>query len=137
MPSVRFSALVGGLAILCCGFQAIAGESPIVSCDQAPQLADIRAQFPGHVLESEATSPPRFKRVGNFNASRLIRDVGSLVCIVMAVDTTGKITDFKLMYPPSAMLTRQERKGIMSMKATPGEVDGTPTPSLSILSIID
>ena len=135
MPIVRCNLLVSWLALSCWCAQAIAGDNPITSCDEAPQLADVRAQFPRHILASEATSPPKIKRHSDFSPHRLLRDVGSPVCIVMVVDSSGKVVDAKVVYPSSVLLTRQERKAIMSVRMTPAEVDGAPQSSLSIMSL--
>ena len=137
MPDVRLTLISVGLALLCWCAPVIAGENPMPSCADAIALPEVRAQYPGHILGSEATTPPKVTRLSeDFPSARRVRDVGS-VCILMVLDATGKVVEARAIYPSADALLRSERRALMSTKMRPAEIDGTPQPSLTYISVTD
>nr|AAK01333.1 unknown [uncultured bacterium Bal2-29] len=137
MPDVRLTLISVGLALSCWCTPVIAGENPMPSCADAIALPAVRAQYPGHILGCEATTPPKVKRYSeNLSFARLVRDVGS-VCILMVLDATGKVVEARAIYPSADALLRPERRALMSTKMSPAEIEGNPQPSLTFIEVTD
>ena len=122
---VFFGTLLG----LATAFPAHAAK-PVTSCDRAPGLADFRKQLPDHILSEAATTPARSLSEPKFNLGGLFRRGGNLICIVLALDETGRVQDVAVSYPVGLAMKPTEREQFLRLQYSPAEVDGQPRPSL-------
>ena len=133
MPSKKIIVLAA-ISLSICSL-ANARERPITSCEKAPYLAKVREQLPSYILDSEATTPSKNKNKLKFKPGRLLQGAGGLVCVIMAVNSAGKVQDAIVIYPASVALTPQQREEILAFEMTPAELNGVPVDSLSMMSI--
>ena len=112
-------------------------DRPILSCDKAPLLGVFQKQLPDYILATTADTQPKnlspFPKQVAGPLSR--RAMTSLICIVVAVDATGKAQAAEVSYPVGTKLNPQERQQILETKWSPAEQKGQARPSLVSVTI--
>lgn len=107
-------------------------DRSILSCDKAPLLAAFQKQLPDHILATTADKQPK-------NLSPIPRGVAgslhrramtSLVCVVVALDATGKAETAEVSYPVGIKLSPQERQQMLEPIWSPANQKGQAHPSL-------
>ena len=89
-----------------------ARERPIFSCDEAPLLVEYKKQLPAHILAASADAKPEPQsKPPRIAVPILERARSNLVCVVIALDATGKAEDLAVSYRPVLnSRTRKESK---------------------------
>jgi hypothetical protein len=128
--------LVATLGVIGC-LSVHAGDRPILSCDKAPLLSNFEKQLPDHVLGTKADMPPhitsQFPRF--YGGEPFNRTHTTLVCVVLALDASGKAEAAEISYPAGVRLTTKERAAFMSTTWSPALSHGHPVPSLTSISL--
>ncbi|WP_424683769.1 hypothetical protein [Frateuria sp. YIM B11624] len=125
--------LAVALAALVCGPACARGrlDRPVLSCNKAPLLAVFQRQLPDHVLATTADTQPKITSALPPIAGSLYRRARTdLVCVVLALDATGKVQTAEVSYPAGVRLTSQERAQVLATQWSPAKLKGQPRPSL-------
>lgn len=107
---------------------------PVTSCDRAPGLAEFQKQLPGHIVSEKADKPAKLLSEPKFNLGGLFRRGGNLICIVLALDESGRVQDVAVSYPLGLTLQPAEREQFARLRYSPAEVAGEPRPSLATVT---
>jgi hypothetical protein len=108
-----------------------ARERPIFSCDKAPLLVEYKKQLPDHILAASAdTKPEPQSKLPRTAVPILERARSNLVCVVIALDATGKAEDLAVSYPAGFKLTDKEREQILLLQWSAAQLGGRMRPSL-------
>jgi len=128
--------LVATLGVVVC-LSVQARDRPILSCDQAPLLSDFEKQLPDHVLDIKADTPPHMTSQPPrfFGGAPFSRTHTTLVCLVVALDASGKAETAEISYPAGVRLSSRERETILSSTWSPALSHGHPVPSLTSISL--
>jgi hypothetical protein len=107
-------------------------DRPTLSCNKAPLLAVFQKQLPDHILATTADKQPKIlSTLPATVAGSLHRQaMTSLVCVVVALDSTGKAEAAEVSYPAGIKLNPQERQQILETEWSPAEQKGQARPSL-------
>ncbi|HUA79423.1 MAG TPA: hypothetical protein VL997_03555 [Dyella sp.] len=112
-----------------------ASDRRIFSCDKAPLLSAFQKQLPDHILAKTADKPPKILSEMPHIAGSLYNRAGTdLVCVVIAIDATGKAQAAEVSYPAGVKLIAKEREQLLETQWTPAEQNGQPRPSLENMS---
>ena len=114
-------------------------DRPIRSCEKAPLLTSMQKNLPDHVLGTTAEVKPKLlTKIGRTTipAVEILKRTRapSLVCIVLAVDATGKVQDAAISYP-NFSLTEREREQFLKLEYAPAQQGGRTVPSLTSIDI--
>ena len=118
---------------------AYALERPIRSCENAPLLSSMQKNLPDHVLGSSAEVKPKLltkidrTTVPAVDILKRTRSP-SLICVVLAIDATGRVQDAAISYP-SLSLTEKEREKFLKLEYSPAQEGGRAVPSITSIDI--
>ena len=114
-------------------------DRPIRSCEKAPLLTAMQKNLPDHVLGTTAEVKPKLlTKIGRTTipAVEILKRTRSpsLICIVLAVDATGKVQDAAISYP-NFSLTEREREQFLKLEYSPAQQGGRTVTSLTSIDI--
>ncbi|WP_152980535.1 hypothetical protein [Stenotrophomonas ginsengisoli] len=108
-----------------------ARERPITSCTKAPLLAVFQQERPDHILADDADDKPQaLARLPRFDRNIWLRSGSELVCVVVALDSSGMPQELAVSYPAGYALSAEQEQQILSVQWSPARVDGQPRPAL-------
>ena len=124
------------IALLCLACTASARQRSIHSCDEAPLLADLQRQLPDYILATSADVQPKLiSKMPQFALSLYKRSSASLICVVVALDSSGKTQGVMISYPAGLTLTSRERDELLPLQWSPAQLNGQPRPSLVSIKV--
>ena len=118
---------------------AFARDRHIISCERAELLSEMQKNLPDHVLGTTADVKPKLLTKMTRTSIPAVSIINrahnrSLICIVLAIDTAGKVQDAAISYP-NISLTKAERDQLLKLEYSPAQHGGHAVPSLVNIDI--
>ena len=130
-PRCRWKPALPLTALLLATGNTAARERPVTVCSKALLLAVFPQERPHHLLANDADDKPQaLAWLPRFDRNTWLRSGSALVCVVVALDSSGTPQELAVSYPAGQALSAEKEQQIRSVPWPTARVDGQARPAL-------